>query len=121
MKTISPVKFTLATFAFTWLLLAIAILSGQSSKDFPNILFYIIGGCGPSLVAIFFVWRNFNSRAAPRVLVTRLQPAPCPTRLVDRDPGRGPRLPCCWVSGWIAPGRDLAPNGLCQPVESPTC
>lgn len=60
MKVISPVKFTLATFAFTWLLLAIAILSGQSSKDFPAILFYIIGGCGPSLVAIFFVWRNFN-------------------------------------------------------------
>jgi uncharacterized protein len=60
MKTISPVKFTLATFAFTWLLLAIAILSGQSSKDFPAILFYIIGGCGPSLVALFFVWRNFN-------------------------------------------------------------
>ena len=60
MKTISPVKFTLATFAFTWLLLAIAILSGQSSKEFPAILFYIIGGCGPSLVALFFVWRNFN-------------------------------------------------------------
>jgi len=61
MKTISSIKFALATFAFTWLLLAIAILSGQSSKDFPNILFYILGGCGPSLVAIFFVWRNFNS------------------------------------------------------------
>ena len=60
MKTISPIKFALATFAFTWLLLAIAILSGQSSKDFPNILFYILGGCGPSLVATFFVWRNFN-------------------------------------------------------------
>jgi len=60
MKTISPLKFTLATFAFTWSLLAIAILSGQTSQDFPAILFYIIGGCGPSLVAIFFVWRNFN-------------------------------------------------------------
>lgn len=61
MKIISPTKFTLATFAFTWLLLAFAILSGQSSKDFPNILFYILGGCGPSLVAVFFVWRNFNT------------------------------------------------------------
>ena len=60
MKTISPVKFTLATLIFTWLLQGIAILSGQSSKDFPAILFYIIGGCGPSLVALFFVWRNFN-------------------------------------------------------------
>jgi membrane protease YdiL (CAAX protease family) len=60
MKTISPVKFILATFAFTWSLLAIAILSGQTSKDFPAVLFYIIGGCGPSLVALFFVWRNFN-------------------------------------------------------------
>ncbi len=61
MKIISPVKFTLTTFAFTWLLLAFAILSGQSSKDFPAILFYILGGCGPSLVAVFFVWRNFNT------------------------------------------------------------
>ena len=60
MKTISPVKFTLATFAFTWILQGIAILSGQSSKDFPSILFYVLGGCGPSLVALFFVWRNFN-------------------------------------------------------------
>lgn len=60
MKTISPLKFTLATFIFSWLLQGIAILSGQSSKDFPAILFYIIGGCGPSLVALFFVWRNFN-------------------------------------------------------------
>ncbi len=60
MKTISPLKFTLATFAFTWLLQGIAILSGQSSKDFPAILFYIIGGCGSSLVALFFVWRNFT-------------------------------------------------------------
>jgi hypothetical protein len=62
MKNISPVKFTLATFAFTWLLLAFAILSGQSSKDFPNILFYVIGGCGPSLVAILFVCRNFTTK-----------------------------------------------------------
>ena len=60
MKTISPFKFTLATFIFTWLLQGIAILSGQSSKDFPAILFYIIGGSSPSLVALFFVWRNFN-------------------------------------------------------------
>jgi len=61
MKTISPVKFILTTFGFSWLLEGIAILSGQSSKDFPAILFYIIGGCGPSLVALFFVWRNFSS------------------------------------------------------------
>jgi uncharacterized protein len=60
MKTINPLKFTLATFTFTWMLLAIAILSGQSSKDFPAILSYIIGGCGPSLVALFFVSRNYN-------------------------------------------------------------
>jgi uncharacterized protein len=60
LKTMSPIKYILATFLFTWLLQGIAILSGQSSKDFPSILFYIIGGCGPSLVAIFFVWRNFN-------------------------------------------------------------
>jgi len=61
MKTVSPVKFILTTFGFSWLLEGIAILSGQSSKDFPAILFYIIGGCGPSLVALFFVWRNFSS------------------------------------------------------------
>ncbi len=60
MKIISPFKFTLTVFAFTWLLQGIAILSGQSSKDFPAILFYILGGCGPSLVGIFFVRRNFS-------------------------------------------------------------
>jgi len=60
MKTISPIKFTLATFIFTWLLQGIVILTGQSSKDFPGILLYVLGGCGPSLVALFFVWRNFN-------------------------------------------------------------
>lgn len=61
MKKNSALKFTLVTFTFTWILLFIAILSGQSSKDFPAILFYIIGGCGPSLMAIIFVWRNFNT------------------------------------------------------------
>lgn len=60
MKNISSKKFVLATFIFTWLFEGIAILSGQSSKEFPAILFYILGGCGPSLVAIFFVWRYFN-------------------------------------------------------------
>lgn len=61
MKTIPPAKFILATFNFTWLLLGIAILSGQSSKEFPAMPLYILAGCGPSLVAIFFVWRNFNA------------------------------------------------------------
>lgn len=61
MKKISSGKFILITFLFTWILQGIAILSGQSSKDFPAILFYILGGCGPSLVAVFFVWRNFDT------------------------------------------------------------
>lgn len=61
MKIISSFKFTLTAFAFTWLLQGIAILSGQSSKDFPAILLYILGGCGPSLVAIFFVYRYFTT------------------------------------------------------------
>ena len=61
MKSISSIKFIVANFAFTWLLFAIAILSGQSSKDFPAILFYIIGGCGPSLMALVFVWRTYDT------------------------------------------------------------
>ena len=61
MKTISPRKLTLSIFGFSWILFAVAILSGQSSKDFPAILFYILGGCGPSLVAVFFAWRKFNA------------------------------------------------------------
>lgn len=61
MKKISSIKYILATFLFTWLLQGAAILSGQSSKDFPAILFYILGGCGPSLVAIFLVFRNFTT------------------------------------------------------------
>jgi len=60
MKTISPIKFILATFAFTWTLFSIVIFSGQSNQDFPAMLLYILGGCAPSLVAIFFVWRTFN-------------------------------------------------------------
>lgn len=75
MKNISPIKFTLATFAFTWSLLAIAILSGQSSKEFPAILFYILGGCVPSLVAIFIVCRKFDREERqefwPRVINPR--------------------------------------------------
>lgn len=61
LKKLSSLKFILATFLFTWVLQGIAILSGQTSKDFPAILFYILGGCGPSLVAVFFVWRDFNT------------------------------------------------------------
>ncbi len=61
MKKISSTKFILATFLFTWIFQGVAILSGQSSKEFPAILFYILGGCGPSLVAVFFVLRNFNT------------------------------------------------------------
>jgi membrane protease YdiL (CAAX protease family) len=60
MKTISSIKFILATFAFTWTLFSIVIFSGQSNQDFPAMLLYILGGCAPSLVAIFFVWRTFN-------------------------------------------------------------
>lgn len=60
MKSISPIKFILATFAFTWTLFSIVIFSGQSNQDFPAMLLYILGGCAPSLVAIFFVWRTFN-------------------------------------------------------------
>lgn len=60
MQKFSARKFTLATYVFTWILMGIPILSGQSSQDFPAILFYIIGGCGPSLIALLFVQRTFN-------------------------------------------------------------
>ncbi len=60
MKNFSALKFILLTYAFSWIMMGVPILNGQSSKDFPAILFYIIGGCGPSLIALIFVFRTFN-------------------------------------------------------------
>ena len=106
MKPISPLKFTLATFAFTWLLQGIAILSGQSSKDFPAIVFYIIGGCSPSLVALFFVWHNFNAEQCREF-------GHASSARAASNPSGGSSLwspfrpPCYWASGlmhsWAGP------------------
>src|SRR5512132_3094861 len=50
--------FFLITFAFSWLLCWIpAVQMGQSSNQFPTILLYILGGCGPSLSGIFLTIR----------------------------------------------------------------
>ena len=59
MKSISPIKFILATFAFTWALSALSF-SVVMNKDIPAMLLYILGGVVPSFFATFFVWRAFN-------------------------------------------------------------
>lgn len=63
MKNISATKFILSVFAFSWLFWGIAIASRQPSTTFPNVLFYMLGGSGPTLVALFYVFRFFDREA----------------------------------------------------------
>lgn len=63
MKTISPIAFILVTYIFSWICWGIAIATGQPSQSFPTILFYILGGSGPSIVALFFIFRFFDQPA----------------------------------------------------------
>jgi membrane protease YdiL (CAAX protease family) len=63
MKDISATKFILPVFAFSWLFWGLAVASGQPSTTFPNLLFYMLGGSGPTLVALFYVFRFFDREA----------------------------------------------------------
>jgi membrane protease YdiL (CAAX protease family) len=60
MKNISATKFILSVFLFSWLFWGIGIASGQPSTAFPNVIFYMLGGSGPTLVALFYVFRYFD-------------------------------------------------------------
>jgi uncharacterized protein len=63
MKNISATKFILTVFAFSWLFWGITIAGGQPSTTFPNLLFYMLGGSGPTLVALFYIFRFFDREA----------------------------------------------------------
>lgn len=63
MKNISATKFILTVFAFSWLFWGITIAGGQPITTFPNLLFYMLGGSGPTLVALFYIFRFFDREA----------------------------------------------------------
>ncbi len=63
MKSNAFLPFIFATFVFSWICWGIAIATGQPSQSFPTVLFYILGGSGPSIVALFFVFRLFDPAA----------------------------------------------------------
>lgn len=124
MKTISPIKFILATFAFTWTLFSIVIFSGQSKQDFPAMLLYILGGCAPSLVAIFFVWRTFNKEQRrefwSRVInLRRIKPFWWVISLVAIPTVMGLAV---WLNArlfHVLPGMEIFNNLKTQPAEIP--
>jgi len=124
MKTISPIKFILATFAFTWTLFSIVIFSGQSNQDFPAMLLYILGGCAPSLVAIFFVWRTFNKEQRDdfwsRVInPRRIKPVWWVVSLVAIPAVMGLAV---WLNARlfnVLPGMEILNNLKVQPAEIP--
>ena len=124
MKTISPIKFILATFFFTWTLFSIVIFSGQSNQDFPAMLLYILGGCAPSLVAIFFVWRNFNKEQSrefwSRVISPRnIKPVWLVVSLVVIPVVMGLAV---WLNSNlfdVMPGLEIFNNLKTQPAEIP--
>ncbi len=124
MKSISPIKFILATFAFTWALFSIVIFSGQSNQDFPAMLLYILGGCAPSLVAIFFVWRTFNKEQRAdfwsRVInPRRIKPVWWVVSLVAIPAVMGLAV---WLNARLfngLPGMEIFINLTTQPAEIP--
>jgi len=124
MKTISPIKFILATIAFTWTLFSIVIFSGQSNQDFPAMLLYILGGCAPSLAAIFFVWRTFNKEQRDdfwsRVInPRRIKPVWWVVSLVAIPAVMGLAV---WLNARlfnVLPGMEILNNLKVQPAEIP--
>jgi uncharacterized protein len=50
--------FVLTTFIISWLVWVPLAISRQDPQAFPNILFFILGGFGPSLAGIFWTWRR---------------------------------------------------------------
>lgn len=124
MKTFPPIKFILATFTFTWALFSIVIFSGQSNQDFPAMLLYILGGCAPSLVAIFFLWRTFNKEQRrefwSRVInPRRIKPVWWVISLVAIPAVMGLAV---WLNARlfnILPGMEIFNNLKTQPAEIP--
>src|SRR6266498_2720181 len=63
MKNSHATRFILFTFVFSWLFWSVAIFNGQPRTTFPNIIFFILGGSGPTLIALTIVLRSFNTEA----------------------------------------------------------
>src|SRR6266508_70938 len=63
MKNSHAIRFILFTFVFSWLFWSVAIFNGQPRTTFPNIIFFILGGSGPTLIALTIVLRSFNTEA----------------------------------------------------------
>jgi uncharacterized protein len=60
----SPVsRLILFTFVFSWLCWSIAMINGQLFNTFPNILFFSLGGSGPTLMALIIVLCGFDAQA----------------------------------------------------------
>jgi uncharacterized protein len=62
--------FVLTTFGISWLAWLPVLLSRQQAMAFPNALWFVIGGCGPSLAGIFWTWRR-DGRDGLRDLLAR--------------------------------------------------
>jgi membrane protease YdiL (CAAX protease family) len=63
MKSSSIGKFILSIFLFSWFFWGIAIASGKPSTTFPTVIFYMLGGSAPTLVALFYQFRYCDKEA----------------------------------------------------------
>ena len=66
MKNISAIKFIVLVFVFLWTCWGLAIFTGRPISTFPNMLLYMLGGSGPTLVALFYLFRHFDKDARRR-------------------------------------------------------
>ena len=48
----NPWIFFLLTFVFSWVFWSIAVYLNQTYTSFPTIIFYALGGFGPSIIGI---------------------------------------------------------------------
>jgi uncharacterized protein len=66
-----PWRFFALTFVLSWTAWIAAAFTGQTSMQFPTVLLFIAGGCGPSIAGAYLIYRN-TDRTARRDLWIRL-------------------------------------------------
>jgi uncharacterized protein len=66
-----PWRFFALTFALSWAAWIAAAFTGQTSMQFPTVLLFVAGGCGPSIAGVYLIYRN-TDRSARRDLWTSL-------------------------------------------------
>ena len=62
-KSLKPINawiFFGLTILYSWTLWGIAILMGQDYMSFPTIIFYALGGFGPSLIGLILIYLTYN-------------------------------------------------------------